>query len=397
MSKLQLGLFVFAFFTFLKPPGFDFLGYADINAFFNIARMIVAMIVIPAYLYKKRWTLSPLIRYECLFFLTLCIATIIRKEEEVSSCLIFVGSAISFTVLIELLMKQNVKLLINTLFICYFILIVVNLAYMITSYGFVINIEELLPEAFVYGSDIVISLLGSVNSTAGFMFPALASAVLLLISTSKKNLWAWTLIACIFISELFIWSATSLAGVFIIMCYILFVYKNKKLEKKISSTFVLFTGLAISIGITFFKIQYLFSYVIVNILKKDLSMTGRTRVWEIGWDGFHSSPLIGCGYRSTTIDNGYIQVLFNCGVIGFVAFSLLLLFIIRQCYKYPKSSLNKVFAVVMATVILMFTTESWPFFAGIYILFALSCHSAHIDSQLSAIKKSVKYAAVKTH
>ena len=313
------------------------------------------------------------------------------------SCLIFAGSVISMTMLMELLIKQNIRLLVNSLFICYFILIVVNLAYMVTSYGLVINIEDVLPEAFVYDSDIIISLLGSVNSTASFMFPALASAVLLLISTSKKNIWAWTLIACIFISELFIWSATSLAGVFIIMCYVLFVYRSKRFEKKISSAFVLFTGLAISIGITFFKIQYLFSYIIVDILKKDLSMTGRTRVWEIGWDGFHSSPLIGCGYRSTTIDNGYIQVLFNCGIIGFIAFSLLLLFVIRRCYKYPKSSLNKAFAVVMATVILMFTTESWPFFTGIYILFALACYSAHIDSQLYSLEKSAKYATVKAH
>lgn len=56
-------LVIFALFTFLKPGGFDFLGFNAINLFFNIARMITATVTI--FLYFKFFNkLSRFIKYE---------------------------------------------------------------------------------------------------------------------------------------------------------------------------------------------------------------------------------------------------------------------------------------------------------------------------------------------
>ena len=159
--------------------------------------------------------------------------------------------------LLEILIKRNIILLVNSLFFCYFIIISANLLYMLSRFGFVINIEEKLPE--VFKMEIPVSLLSSVNGTASFLFPALISSGLIFILYNKKNKWSWILILNIFITILILWSATSLTGAFLIICYNLFVYRKKL--KKINTFILAITTIVISLGITFFNIQYLFSYI----------------------------------------------------------------------------------------------------------------------------------------
>lgn len=310
MYFFKLLFVIFAIATFLKPACFDILGFNTINTFLNISRIFVAGIIFINYLFIKRKPLSRLLKYECLFFSFWFISTLIIGEGF-SQLSVFSISIIAFTMLIELLIAQNVKILINALFINYFILITVNFIYMISVFGFTINIEENARYLFdFYQENAMVSLLSSVNGTASFLFPALCSALLLMFATSKKNFFAWILIAEIFSTVLILWSATSLVGIFFIVTYVLFIYNTPR-ERWINPKLYINMVILLGIGITFFKIQYLFSFIIVDILHKDLTMTGRTNVWNIGFEGFFSSPLLGCGFSSKTIDNGYVQLLFN--------------------------------------------------------------------------------------
>lgn len=373
---------LFAIATFLKPACFDILGFNTINTFFNISRIFVAGIIFINYLFIKRKPLSRLLKYECLFFSFWFISTLI-SGEGFGPLSVFSISIIAFTMLIELLIAQNVKILINALFINYFILITVNFIYMISVFGFTINIEENARYLFdFYQENAMVSLLSSVNGTASFLFPALCSALLLMFATSKKNFFAWILIAEIFSTVLILWSATSLVGIFFIVAYVLFIYNTPR-ERWINPKLYINMVILLGIGITFFKIQYLFSFIIVDILHKDLTMTGRTNVWNIGFEGFFSSPLLGCGFSSKTIDNGYVQLLFIGGIIGTIAYFIFLQSSLKQFCKKKSLHLEKLFAFVIAIILLMFITESWPQFMGLYILLALAVNARNIESKLS--------------
>lgn len=379
-------LAIFALFTFLKPSGFDSLGYNAINLFFNIARMITAAITI--FIYIKHFNkLSKFVKYEIGFFAVLGLSTL-YNDNEIDRYFIFSISVVTLSMLLEILIKRNIILLINSLFFCYFIIISANLLYMLFHFGFVINIEEQLPDVFKMG--LPVSLLSSVNGTASFLFPALISSGLIFILYNIKNKWGWILILNIFLTVLILWSATSLTGVFLIICYVLLVYR-KKIEKRINTFILAITTIAVSLGITFFNIQYLFSYIIINVLHKDLTMTGRTSVWKIGQKGFDSSPIIGCGYGSQTIDNGYIQLLFNSGYIGFIFFSFLMILILSKCKRYNNNSLTKFMTSCLSIVFLMFASESWPFFSGIYIIFLLVFYSPEIFKKISITKYNINH------
>lgn len=345
MYFFKLLFVIFAIATFLKPACFDILGFNTINTFLNISRIFVAGIIFINYLFIKRKPLSRLLKYECLFFSFWFISTLIIGEGF-SQLSVFSISIIAFTMLIELLIAQNVKILINALFINYFILITVNFIYMISVFGFTINIEENARYLFdFYQENAMVSLLSSVNGTASFLFPALCSALLLMFATSKKNFFAWILIAEIFSTVLILWSATSLVGIFFIVTYVLFIYNTPR-ERWINPKLYINMVILLGIGITFFKIQYLFSFIIVDILHKDLTMTGRTNVWNIGFEGFFSSPLLGCGFSSKTIDNGYVQLLFIGGIIGTIAYFIFLQSSLKQFCKKKSLHLEKFFAFV---------------------------------------------------
>ncbi len=265
---------------------------------------------------------------------------------------------------------------------------------MISVFGFTINIEENARYLFdFYQENAMVWLLSSVNGTASFLFPALCSALLLMFATSKKNFFAWILIAEIFSTVLILWSATSLVGIFFIVTYVLFIYNTPR-ERWINPKLYINMVILLGIGITFFKIQYLFSFIIVDILHKDLTMTGRTNVWNIGFEGFFSSPLLGCGFSSKTIDNGYVQLLFIGGIIGTIAYFIFLQSSLKQFCKKKSLHLEKFFAFVIAIILLMFITESWPQFMGLYILLALAVNARNIESKLSQQKYNETYCRI---
>lgn len=257
---------------------------------------------------------------------------------------------------------------------------------MISVFGFTINIEENAQGLYnFYTENALVSLLSSVNGTASFLFPALCTSLLLIFITTKMNLFAWFLIAEIFATVLILWSATSLVGVFLIVMYILLVFNTPR-ERWINGKMLINIVIAIGIGITFFKIQYLFSFIIVDILHKSLTMTGRTEVWNIGFDGFFSSPIFGCGFSSQIIDNGYVQLLFIGGIVGTIAYCIFLFLSLRKFCSNTSIHLEKFFSFVLAIILLMFIPESWPCFKGLYIILALAYNAKKIELKIPTIK-----------
>lgn len=384
-SAIRFLFILFAFATFLKPACFDILGFGAINTFFNVSRVFVAIVIFIQYLFIEKKVPSKLLKSELWVFVCWFFSTLFAGEG-LSRFFIFSVSILSLTMLIELLIEHQLKSLIHALFVIYFILITVNLVYLISIFGFTINIEKNARSLYdFYTENAMVSLLSSVNTTASYLFPALCCSILLMFINTKKNLFAWILIVEIFATVLILWSATSLVGVFLIVMYILFVFNTPR-ERWINGKMLINIVIALGIGITFFKIQYLFSFIIEDILHKDLTMTGRTNVWNIGFDGFFSSPIFGCGFSAQIIDNGYVQLLFIGGIIGTIAYCIFLFSSLRKLYTNSSMHLEKFFAFVLAIILLMFIPEAWPCFMGLYIIIAFAYNARRIELKLNAIK-----------
>jgi O-antigen ligase len=106
------------------------------------------------------------------------------------------------------------------------------------------------------------------------------------------------------------------------------------------------------------------------------SLTGRTEYWTAGWHMFLDSPLLGYGYYSgvrldlkeiyprvnlSTVDNTFLEVLINNGIIGWIPFSIAVFIVWRllvRRLKYSFSQQDYVLAVEMIGVYTIYMIHS---------------------------------------
>jgi O-antigen ligase len=273
--------------------------------------------------------------------------------------------------LVEIYVKINVRTFIDALFFSHFVLILGNLLLMCIIYGFSVNPNVEAGE---------ISFLSSSNMTASYIFPALCSSFLYSnYKRQKYNILALILYIAVVLTVLMIWSATSLTGVIIVMLYIFFIYNNKS-EKYVNCKTLHILSIIIIIGFTTGEMQKYFSYIIEDILHKDLTMTGRTTIWKTGIKDFLEHPWLGCGHNVPYIDHGVIQILYRGGLLGFIF--LLVTYIIgtkRLFNKNTNRSIDKFFVILLITILIMSISECWFYFFGFYIILSLTYNLPSLD------------------
>ncbi len=378
---MQLLFNVLIVFSFLKPAGFDLLGYSTINSVINIARIAAAGCIFYQYFRIFNRISRPIV---FIFgFFSLATVSTYFSDGDFFKFSIFAISMISLFMYIELMTVKNVYLMILSFFIVYMVLLFSNYVWMINVGGFVIDVEHARPDLFVEGHESVVTILASENGVATYIFPSIIFAVLLTLITNKKNIASWSLVVVCFLSELFLWSATALSGVFLSIIYLVGIYNRASIERCIPIKKILFLVVALSIGITFFRIQYLFSFIIEDILHKDLSMSGRIPQWDYVMSKyFYPSPFLGSGWGTRTSDNCYVQVLCDMGILGFSYF----LFMIKKFLDFGNvrnpTSLEKFLLIMLAIEIVMFSSESWVHFYGFFITLALIANARIIQENI---------------
>ena len=95
-------------------------------------------------------------------------------------------------------------------------------------------------------------------------------------------------------------SATSWVGAFVYLVMAVITFVCYRMKKPMPRIINLFDGLAATflffVGIVLFKLQHVFEPLIVNILHKDISFTGRTVVWDMALQYIREHWLVGGGY-----------------------------------------------------------------------------------------------------
>lgn len=185
----------------------------------------------------------------------------------------------------------------------------------------------------------------------------------------------------------FLWSVASIAILLLIGVGYIFVkiVKNIKLNIKILSVIVL----SICIGIVFFKIQNYFSYFIVNVLNKSMTLSYRTIIWDRALEMLTQSKInlvFGFGYFDTSylfldilarlnhLHNLILDPLFSSGIIGIAIYALIYFSVVNKINlikcDFEKNVLTLVFLGLL--VLLIFDTfEAYQiYYFIIYLLYA---------------------------
>ena len=165
------------------------------------------------------------------------------------------------------------------------------------------------------------------------------------------------------------------ASLLFILCWIF----HKKAPKLFQPKVILFIIAVLFCGIVLFRLQYLFDYYITQVLEKDITLTGRTYVWEEVFQMIPQKPLLGYGSSSLGhvvlgdrhAHNTILQMILQFGFIGFSVFCGLLFkslkssntniknntvysFLILVFFAYNVALLTEVYPFVYYIIILLF-------------------------------------------
>ena len=191
--------------------------------------------------------------------------------------------------------------------------------------------------------------LGSKNPSIRFLFFTLVLILLSSIIFKKKlSLSNYLLIFCSFISSIIVSSAT---GILVIATLILFFVFIDKIKINIifNTTFFFIAGFLVTILIYQFKLTYYFEFLIVNLLQRNLTMTGRLVIWERSISNISENFFLGTGLmsswdnflilRASHPHNLYLYIFFTGGIIGMLFFIFI---IIKSTCLYNMNSNLKV-------------------------------------------------------
>ena len=232
--------------------------------------------------------------------------------------------------------------------------------------------------------------LGYRNNSIMLFFPAIIfSIVRSLRKYNKLTLSSFVITAVSFANVILAFSATSVIGMTVFILFLLLALINK-----MPNFLNIITYLAINItyffGVIILRLQEAFAFIIVDMLGRDLTFTGRTKIWDGALAAFAKSPVFGVGeiesqasrdlIGATHAHNYYLDLLYKSGLPGFLIFFAIL--IICGMALYRNRNNGKIpFVVSGAICAFMIMLQSEAYY-NIYYFFSILTLAAFIPYAL---------------
>jgi O-antigen ligase len=217
----------------------------------------------------------------------------------------------------------------------------------------------------------------------------------LICSYHKRGRLTWSallIIFFVFAAIYLVGSATSLVVItaFILLC--LFMLKITKINLN-RTTIVLGVCMfaLISYSIIELKLQEAFKDLIEDVLKRDISFTGRTIIWMTALQYFSESPVIGngaveytaLGFSTRQAHNTFLDILVNFGVVGLAAFIILFIMACYRLSKHRKHPYAKILIIGLVAYCIDFLTEMYKDPQFLFMVLFLCYHIDTVISQMS--------------
>lgn len=147
------------------------------------------------------------------------------------------------------------------------------------------------------------------------------------------------------------WNSTMMLTTAIIL--VLGIFRKNIFSKLNINHYVTFY-LVLEVSIVFLRLQEAFSFIIVNILHRNLSFTGRTYIWNYYINQFLSGSIFNklfgnFGITELTVNahNMFLGLLAFTGIIGLVLYFILLYLPAKELKKVKESDTSKFVSIII--------------------------------------------------
>ncbi|MDE8332122.1 O-antigen ligase family protein [Erysipelothrix rhusiopathiae] len=298
------------------------------NKTWQIAQAVSAAIIVIGFIKVGRFN-----KFNSVFsfmIFGLIISTILN-DNSFTRIVMLVVTPIALVLLLDIMKHINaLETFIKVVFYYHAALVILNLVLMIT-------VRQGLYTDYRGRSDHW--LFGNYQQNFNWFVIALSSGGILLnqkLENTKKQkgfrlFYSLTVVSMV-ISTLMVWSATTLASLFVIAFVLLLNYFRPSSKKIVNGLNALIASITATFAFAVLKIQYLFSFIIVKVLKKSLDFNDRSQMWDKAIFYFKKKPLFGYGFEDPkltveklskeTPHNHYLNTLYVGGIaymIGTIA------------------------------------------------------------------------------
>lgn len=240
-------------------------------------------------------------------------------------------------------------------------------------------------------------LLGHRNGFIRYGFLAIIVGYIYIVKF-KKIFRPFCLIGVCYASIILTQSATSLVALSLVT--VLMVLPSPKIRKKLTFPLVFVCGLCANLAVVIFRVMDRsgwIAWIIMQILKKQATLTGRTLVWDRTWELITENFIIGYGYGdhvlvptvelfSLSAHNVYLELVLEGGIFALILFILLNMEVGKALVRHSGSQVDYMFLALLAGVYLVCITEA--FMCTILVLiFMLAYHVGKLQSIPEAARK----------
>ena len=392
MRAIKSCLAILLIIPFLKPAYFG--NIEMLNLAFNIARAVSFCIIVLYYVFAHK-RISRIMIVVLIFQVGLFISTMINHLDYMRvayDCISILG----YCMFIEAFIN-DFTFLCKIILIPAMIIAIVNLLFIFVNPP---NAELL----DTYGS-----FIGHRNHQVGILLLSVYMSLLQSHYRSESiNFKTITMLLISIITVVWIWSATSLVGVAMMAVFMFFIYK-----KNYSRVFnpVVYIGVSVVafVSVVVIRLQErisLISFIIEDVLKKDVTFTGRTGLWDMKFIQIKEKPFLGYGVEPSEIrsqvessigaHNYYLDITYQGGFIALALFIILIVMASEKLMKNKENQITNIIGFSVFCYLVMFQGESHFsflfYFSGLLIL---AYHVENIIKQHENFKMLKKITSMK--
>lgn len=397
--KKNKKLYLFIFYIFLIIPYFSLPllnnSIEEMGLIYNILKVVAFFILFFVFIIRNKLSKFNLSVFFFSFFVLL---TTFLNHAAIKDALILVLNINYIMFLLEYGFRNENKLLFLKTFQIYLLfLIFINLILVI-----------IYPDGMYFSNSISFItkhnwLFGFKNNHIIYILPGvMLTCILDIYKHNKLGIQSFLIIILSLISLSLVQSATGILAIFtfLILALILILNKDSKLFNVYNVAILYFAAF---FGIVIFRLQNLFRYIIVDILKKDLTLTGRTYIWDYVINFIKQKPLIGYGIeninyryyktlyvRSFHAHNYLLEIIYKFGFIGFLLFGNIILTCFKEYMPYKNHLISKMILIAFTSFLMVTISEFYSIdILFFYLIFIYNVKYLIVDGDLH-IRKDVK-------
>lgn len=272
---------------------------------------------------------------------------------------------------LEYFFKKDIGRLISCLAKFFSVLAIINYMYLIINH-------------FLLGKSADDSLFITVSNSISIVL--IFSIVICVVNSwqNGKTIDARTIIVilCTAHTEILVWSGTGLVG-YAIALVILIICIIKRNHIWANPYVLTVSALILFFVITIFREQGFLSYIVEDVLQKDLTFTGRTTIWDFYLLRILESPMLGYGsgyrpYLNLFPHSGYLNIMIMGGAVNAVFLSVAVVACFKRMRKEPNRKINVLIIWTIFAYEIMMLTEM-PDILYLVILMYLGYYGSKLD------------------